>query len=100
MKSIQLASAVAAIAFVSSVACASEVQPFSAIGDVEAQALSASEMTAVYGQLTIADIQAAIMADVSNPLLQAFLLKELNYLATKYPNQTSTILAILTHYGL
>jgi hypothetical protein len=101
MKVIQLASAVAVLAFASSMACAGEAQqPFSALEGVDAQALSSSEMNAVYGQLTIADIQAAIMADVSNPLLQSFLLKELNFLATMYPNQVSKILTILTHYGL
>jgi hypothetical protein len=100
MKSIKLAAAVALCAVLSTAAYADQVQPFSAVAGVEAQALSPSEMNDVYGQLTIAEIDAAIMAKVTNPFLQSYLIAQVAKFAAMYPNQTAYILAVLTRYGL
>lgn len=57
-----LATALVCGALVSGSASASEEQRFSALGGIEAQALSAQEMDAVHGALTASDIRTAYFA--------------------------------------
>ena len=100
MKFVKLASALAVCAALTSTGFAGDPKPFSALAGVDAQELSSSEMTAVYGQPTIAQIDAAILAKVQNPALAAYLIAEVNKLVAMYPTQTSYILAVLTRAGL
>lgn len=99
MKSIKFAACIAVSVLACTGAYASEDQSFSALQGVEAQALSSSEMNAVYGQLTIAEIKDAIAAKVTDPLLVAYLDAQVDRLAAMYPNAVSRILAYLTARG-
>jgi hypothetical protein len=81
MKAIELAAAVAVSAVLSSTAYAADAQPFSALAGVEAQALSSSEMGAIYGQVTKAQIKAAVVAKVQDLRLRANLLAQCDRLA-------------------
>jgi hypothetical protein len=99
MKSIKFAAAIAACAFVGSTAYAGDVQSFSALQGVEAQALSSPEMNAVYGQLTIAGIDAAITANVANTTLAASLVASVDAFAAAHPLLTARVLANLTARG-
>ena len=99
MKYIKFAASVAISVLACTTAYAGDEQSFSALQGVEAQALSSSEMNAVYGQLTISEIKAAIAAKVTDPLLVAYLDAQIDRLAAMYPNATSRILAYLTLRG-
>ena len=98
MKSIKFAAAIALSALVCSTAFAAADQPFSALAGVEAQAMSAPEMNSVYGQLTLLQIQAAIVSSTTQPTT-GILLSKLNTFVTAYPTQTAQILSVLTSKG-
>lgn len=98
MKSIKFAAAIAISALVCSTAFAAADQPFSALAGVEAQAMSAPEMHAVYGQLTLLQIQAAIVSLTSQPAT-GILLTNLNTFVTAHPVQFAQILSVLTSRG-
>ena len=100
MKSMKFAAVIAASAFLGTTAFAADVQSFSAMQGVEAQALSSSEMNAVYGQLTIDEIKAAIVAKVQDPALESYLLAKVDYLVATYPIAVARVLAYLTLRGL
>ena len=99
MKSIKFAAAIGVCACLGTTAFAGEVQSFSALQGVEAQALSSPEMNAVYGQLTIADINAAITANVANTTLAASLVASVNAFASAHSVLTARVLANLTARG-
>ncbi|NML44460.1 hypothetical protein HHL11_11910 [Ramlibacter sp. G-1-2-2] len=99
MKSIQFAGAIAITVLACTAAYAGDEQSFSALQGVEAQALSSSEMNAVYGQLTIDEIKAAVIAKVQNPVLEAYLLAQIDHLVATYPNAVARVLAFLTARG-
>ena len=98
MKSIKFAAAVAISALVCSTAFAAADQPFSALAGVEAQAMSAPEMNAVYGQLTLAGITAAITS-VIQPPTSTLLIAKVNAFATAYPVQFAQFLSLATSRG-
>jgi hypothetical protein len=99
MKSIKFAAVIAVSAFLGTAAYAADVQSFSALQGVEAQALSSPEMNAVYGQLTIADIDAAITANVANTTLATSLVARVDAFASAHPLLTARVLANLTARG-
>ena len=99
MKYIKFAAAIAVSAFLGTTAYAGDVQSFSALQGVEAQALSSPEMNAVYGQLTIAQIDAAITARVANTTLAASLVAGVDAFAAAHPLLTARVLANLTARG-
>jgi hypothetical protein len=99
MRSIQFAAVIAASAFLGTSAFAADVPSFSALQGVEAQALSSSEMNAVYGQLTIDEIKAAVIAKVQNPEVEAYLLAQIDRIVATYPNAVARVLAFLTARG-
>ena len=99
MKSIKFAACLAVSVLACTTAYAGDDQSFSAMQGVQAQALSASEMNDVYGQLTIDEIKAAIVAKVQDPTLEAYLLAQVDRLAATYPNAVARILAFLTARG-
>jgi hypothetical protein len=99
MKSIKFAAALAACALLGTTAYAGDVQSFSALQGVEAQALSSPEMNAVYGQLTIDQIKAAVAARVANPVLEASLQAGIDRIVVQYPNVVIRVLGILTARG-
>lgn len=99
MKSIKFAAAIAVSALLGTTAYAGDVQSFSALQGVEAQALSSPEMNAVYGQLTIAGIDAAITANVANTTLAASLVAGVDAFAAAHPLLTARVLANLTARG-
>ena len=98
MKSIKFAAALAISAIVASTACAAADQPFSALAGIEAQAMSAPEMNSVYGQLTLAQIQAAIVSSTTQPAT-SILLAKVNAIATAYPVQFARFLSLATSRG-
>ena len=98
MKSIKFAAAVAISAFVCSTAFAAADQPFSALAGIEAQAMSAPEMNAVYGQLTLAQIKAAIVSATRQPAT-GILLAKVDAIATAYPVQFAQFLSFATSKG-
>jgi hypothetical protein len=91
MRVIKLAAAVAVYAVLSSTAHAAADQPFSALEAVQAEALSSTEMKEVHGQLTVAQIKAAIVAKVADPRLQSFLLQQVD----RAPANARTLLALI-----
>jgi hypothetical protein len=99
MKSIKFAAVIAASALLGTTAFAADVHSFSALQGVEAQELSSSEMNAVYGQLTIDEIKAAVAAKVANPQLEAYLLAQIDRIVATYPNAVARVLAFLTARG-
>ena len=99
MKSIKFAAVVATAVLACTSSYASSEQSFSALQGVQAQALSPSEMNDVYGQLTIDEIKAAVIAKVQNPMLEAYLLAQIDRIASTYPNAVARILAFLTARG-
>ena len=99
MKSIKFAAVIAASAFLGTTAFAADVQSFSALQGVEAQALSPTEMNAVYGQLTIDEIKAAIIAKAQSPQVEAYLLAQVDRIVATYPNAVARVLAFLTARG-
>lgn len=98
MKSIKFSAAIAISALVCSTAFAAADQPFSALAGVEAQAMSAPEMNAVYGQLTLAGITAAITSLIPAPAA-SILIANVTTFSTAYPTQFAQILSVLTSKG-
>lgn len=98
MKSIKYAAVIAISALVCSTAFAAADQPFSALAGVEAQAMSAPEMNAVYGQLTLAGITAAITS-LTKPPATTILIAKVNAFATAYPVQFAQFLSLATSRG-
>jgi hypothetical protein len=99
MKFIKFAAAIAVCASLGTTAYAADDQSFSALQGVEAQALSSPEMNAVYGQLTIDQIKAAVAARVANPVLEASLQAGIDRIVVQYPNVVIRVLGILTARG-
>ena len=71
----------------SSTAIAAQQDQFSALQGIEAQPMSTQEMAAVEGQITLADITAAITAKwgTTNPKFAAALIKYATYIANRFP---------------
>jgi hypothetical protein len=96
MKSIKFAAAIGVCACLGTTAFAGEVQSFSALQGVEAQALSSPEMSSVYGQLDRAGLDAAIAARLAgHPVLEARVTTALD----THPVLTGIILKVLTNHG-
>ena len=97
MKSSKFAAVLAISAVVCSTAFAADDQQFSALAGVEAQAMSQPEMNAVYGQLTVDQIKAAI-SNVTQPPLTGILTAKLDAFVAAHPRVT-TLLALIPNRG-
>jgi hypothetical protein len=87
MKVVKLAAALAVYAVLSGAAYAANDQSFSALDGVEVQSLSPSEMNGVHGQLTKAEMKAAVVAKVQDLRTRASLLAQFDRLT----NQTQML---------
>jgi hypothetical protein len=91
MRVVKLAAVAAVCAVLSGTAYAADDQAFSALGGVEVQALSPSEMSGIYGQLTLAQVKATVIAQVQDPRTRASLLSQCDRLA----GNSTQLLALL-----
>lgn len=99
MKSVKFAASIAISVLACTTAYAGDPASFSALQGVEAQAMSSSEMNDVYGQLTIDEIKAAIVAKVQNPVLESYLLAQIDRIVATYPAAVARVLVVLTARG-
>lgn len=66
-------------------AMAAQQDQFSALQGIEAQPMSSQEMAAVEGQITLADITAAITAKYGTTKFATALIKYVTYINSRFP---------------